>query len=82
MQLWITHVLQPYLNGRRGLLLLDSFKVHLSDVVTNALLDINCRMETIPEHCTPFVQPADVCIIGPYRKEIQSRYQAEVTRRF
>jgi hypothetical protein len=81
MKLYFKHVVEPYLAGRRGLLILDNFSCHKSPSTIAAMNKMNCAFEFIPKTCTPYVQPLDVSINKPFKNHYSSQYTSYVNWR-
>lgn len=81
LELWLQHIFSPFIQGRRRLLILDSLKAHKSHFVSHWLAMRQQSLVIVPEVTTCFIQPADVGVIGPLRREFQGRYESEVTQR-
>ncbi|CAI7903507.1 unnamed protein product [Closterium sp. NIES-54] len=70
VQDWITQVMVPFLKplrestGRRreALIVLDSYRSHLTEVVGQTMRMFRMSWAVIPGGCTPLVQPLDVSI--------------------
>ena len=75
MQQWIKEVLLKYSEGRHCLLLLDSFRAHLTDKVSRSLNKANATVVIIPGGCTSKVQPVDVCLNKPIKDTIRGHWE-------
>lgn len=60
-------MLRPYLNGRRGLLILDNAPAHVHAQVISSLADANCKALFLPPQTTQHLQPLDVGVNGPFK---------------
>ena len=61
---------------RRGLLVWDSFRAHLTDSVKDLLDRRNVDVAIIPGGLTPVLQPLDKCINKPFRAKVRAQYEA------
>ena len=68
---WIRDIYLKYTKKERSLLLLDSFRGHLTDNVKKAFRKGNMVMALIPGGCTSKVQPLDVSINKPFKTELR-----------
>ena len=59
---WIDIVWEPATEGRRAMLVFDSFSAHVTPAVKQKLKDINTVPVVIPGACTSKVQPLDVSL--------------------
>ena len=64
---WIDLVWEPATEGKRALLVLDSFSAHVTNAVKKRLKEINTVPLVIPGGCTSKLQPLDVCINKPFK---------------
>ena len=67
MKVWIKEVLVKYTKREHCLLVLDSFRAHLTDDVATALRKANVTTLVIPGGCTSKVQPVDVSLNRPIK---------------
>ncbi|CAI7908990.1 unnamed protein product [Closterium sp. NIES-54] len=82
VQDWITQVMVPFLKplrestGRRreALVVLDSYRSHLSEVVGQTMRMFWLSRAVIPGGCTPLVQPLDVSINRAFKCGVRHRY--------
>jgi hypothetical protein len=72
-------VLHPYLNGRRGALILDSHRAHYTDNVIDALVSNNIRSVRILGGYTSFLQMLDVVFNKPLKDEYCKLWQSWFT---
>ena len=68
---WIKDVYLKYTKKERSLLVLDSFRGHLTDDVKKAFRKGNTVMAVIPGGCTSKVQPLDVSINKPFKVDLR-----------
>ena len=64
---WIDLVWEPATEGKRALLVLDSFSAHITNDVKKRLKEINTVPLVIPGGCTSKIQPLDVCLNKPFK---------------
>ena len=64
---YLGEVVAPYLNGRNGLLLLDSYGAHCTQAVLDKMASINLTCAIIPGGTTDILQPLDVSINKPLK---------------
>jgi len=64
---WIDLVWEPATEGKRALLVLDSFSAHVTNNVKKRLKEINIVPLVIPGGCTSKIQPLDVCLNKPFK---------------
>lgn len=64
---WITESLRQYTNRERSLLVMDSFRAHITDGVKKSLRKANVETAIIPGGCTSVLQPLDVSINKPFK---------------
>lgn len=57
----------PYIKGRPALLVYDSFKAHLTDLVNDAFAKANTTICVIPGGCTSILQPLDGSLNKPFK---------------
>ena len=66
MEKWATYVLRPYSRSlpanKRGLLILDNFKGHLSVEARRLIQDFRYDIEFLPPNTTKYIQPLDIGI--------------------
>ena len=81
---WIKNVLRPFTDRNPSLLVMDSYRAHLTDKVKKELRKANCDLAIIPGGCTSVLQPLDVSINRPYkawmRREFTAYLDTEVQR--
>ena len=64
---WIELCVRPYTERKPSLLILDSFKGHLTKDVNSSMKKMNVLPAVIPGGCTSLLQPLDVCINKPLK---------------
>ena len=64
---WIDLVWEPATEGKRALLVLDSFSAHVTNDVKKRLKQIYTAPLVIPGGCTSKIQPLDVCLNKPFK---------------
>ncbi|CAI7855320.1 unnamed protein product, partial [Closterium sp. NIES-54] len=80
VQDWVQHVLLPFvrppagINRSRSLLVLDSYRGHLTDAVLGLLRWNGVTPAIILGGCTPLVQPLDVSINQSFKAGMRKRY--------
>ena len=72
---WIRDIYLKYTKKERSLLVLDSFRGHLTDNVKKAFRKGNTVMAVIPGGCTSKVQPLDVSINKPFKTELRKSWK-------
>ena len=68
---WIDSVWEPATEGRRALLILDSFSAHITPAIKQRLQEINTVPVVIPGGCTSKVQPLDVSLNKPFKSHVR-----------
>ncbi|CAI7781677.1 unnamed protein product [Closterium sp. NIES-53] len=84
VQDWITQVMVSFLKplrestGRRreALVVLDSYRGHLNEVVGQTMRMFRLSRAVIPGGCTPLVQPLDVSINRAFKCDVRHRYSS------
>jgi hypothetical protein len=72
---YIDKILKPYLKGRPCLLILDKLKAHKTDFVLNYMKKKNIQQFLIDAGFTSELQPVDVCINGPLKRELRGQWE-------
>ena len=76
---WVERCLKPWVesapDGVVPYLLLDSFKVHQTQQVVQAIEETGCELDFIPGGCTGLAQPLDVGINKPFKNRIRGRWE-------
>ncbi|CAI7839926.1 unnamed protein product [Closterium sp. NIES-54] len=74
---WLEEGVKPFLKPRFGrhakssMLVLDSYRSHLTEEVKEKLREMNCVPAIIPSGCTAEVQPLDVCINKSFKASVR-----------
>ncbi|KAG7354303.1 DDE superfamily endonuclease [Nitzschia inconspicua] len=80
MLVWIDECLVPHIqeraDGAPGVLFLDHFRCHYSDIAKAKLNNIGVQLKLIPKGCTSVVQPIDVGVNKPFKDRIKSLWWA------
>ena len=80
MTSWISNVLAPYAKklppNRRGLLILDNFRGHISNDIRDALKKLNYDIETLPPNTTKYLQPLDLSVNRPFKVYVSDEWEA------
>jgi len=77
---WIEKVLAPHLQQKppetEAVLILDKYKVHMSESTTAALAALGVTAHIIPGGCTSLVlvQPVDVGINKPFKDRLRLQW--------
>jgi transposase-like protein len=74
---YVDVVLVPFLAqypGRRCLLLLDSFSVHLSAMIQTKLVNSGYDLLFIPKGMTGILQPLDIAVNKPFKDRLKTQY--------
>ena len=66
---WCKEVLQPYLRGRPGVLIMDAFKAHWKPEILDYLKEINVETICVPEKQTYILQPLDISFMGAFKRK-------------
>ncbi|CAI7859367.1 unnamed protein product [Closterium sp. NIES-53] len=78
---WLEECVKPFLKPRFGrcvkssMLVLDSYRGHLTEGVKEKFRELNCVPAVIPSGCTTEVQPLDVSINKSFKASIRQQYQ-------
>lgn len=64
---YINDVIRPYLNGRKGALLLDSYGAHWTEKVLETANKIGLEFILVPKGLTSLCQPLDISFNGPFK---------------
>ena len=59
---WFKGVILPYTQGKRALLIIDSFSAHETEEFLREAKSRNVDVALIPGGCTSKIQPLDVCL--------------------
>lgn len=73
---WIEKCFSPYLvdKSRRSLLILDTYKAHMTARFVSAVSALNCDIIYIPGGLTPILQPLDISVNKPIKDYIRDSY--------
>jgi 5-formaminoimidazole-4-carboxamide-1-beta-D-ribofuranosyl 5'-monophosphate synthetase len=69
---WIEEIYIKHTKKDRSLLVIDSFRAHLTDAVKKELRKKNVVQAVIPGGCTSKLQPLDVSINKPFKANFVS----------
>ncbi|CAI7905832.1 unnamed protein product [Closterium sp. NIES-54] len=78
---WLEECVKPFLkpgfmrHARSSMVVLDSYRGHLTDVVKEKFRELNCVPAIIPSGCTAEVQPLDVSINKSFKASVRQQYQ-------
>ncbi|CAI7840608.1 unnamed protein product [Closterium sp. NIES-53] len=78
---WLEEGVKPFSKPRFGrhakssMLVLDSYRGHLTEEVKEKLREMNCVPVIIPSGCTAEVQPLNVCINKSFKASVRQQYQ-------
>jgi hypothetical protein len=75
---WINHVILPYTNKRRAVLIVDSYPAHLTESVRSHLSNNLIIILEVPARGTSLLQPLDVGVFGVAKKRIKEEYKADM----
>ncbi|CAI7922473.1 unnamed protein product [Closterium sp. NIES-53] len=82
---WLEECVKPFLKPRFGrhakssMLVLDSYRGHLTEEVKEKLREMNCVPAIIPSGCTAEVQPLDACINKSFKASVR-QHRADFIR--
>ncbi|XP_039606171.1 pogo transposable element derived with ZNF domain b isoform X2 [Polypterus senegalus] len=77
MEIWTSKVWHKHMesqNGGKGMLVIDTFRTHLSDDALSALSAVNTLPAFIPMGCSSKIQPLDVCIVPTIAAFLKSKW--------
>uniref|UniRef100_A0A8C4X6E1 Pogo transposable element derived with ZNF domain b n=1 Tax=Erpetoichthys calabaricus TaxID=27687 RepID=A0A8C4X6E1_ERPCA len=77
MEIWTSKVWHKHMesqNGGKGMLVIDSFRTHLSDDALSSLSAVNTLPAFIPMGCSSKIQPLDVCIVPTITAFLKSKW--------
>ena len=74
MKEWIQKIWFPYTKKQSALLVLDSFRVHLTEETKKLLKSYNTDIVFIPGGCTSKIQPVDVTINKPFKSLLRESW--------
>ncbi|CAI7826168.1 unnamed protein product [Closterium sp. NIES-53] len=78
---WLEECVKPFLkpgfgrHARSSMVVLDSYRGHLTDAVKEKFRELNCVPAIIPSGCTAKVQPLDVSINKSFKASVRQQYQ-------
>ncbi|CAI7913679.1 unnamed protein product [Closterium sp. NIES-54] len=78
---WLEESVKPFLkpgfgrHARSSMVVLDSYRGHLTEGVKEKFRELNCVPAIIPSGCTAEVQPLDVCINKSFKASVRQQYQ-------
>lgn len=73
---WVAEIYLKYTHKDRSLIVLDSFRGHLTDKVKRAFKKGNSVMAVIPGGCTSKIQPLDVSINKPFKGILRKQWNS------
>ena len=76
---WVDLVWEPATEGKRGLLVLDSFSAHTTNNVKKGLKQINTVPFVIPGGFTSKIQLLDVCLNKPFKAYVRQHWSKYIT---
>ncbi|CAI7871751.1 unnamed protein product, partial [Closterium sp. NIES-53] len=73
----VKHFLKPGFrrHARSSMVVLDSYRDHLTEAVKEKFRELNCVLAIIPSGCTAEVQPLDVSINKSFKASVRQQYQ-------
>ncbi|CAI7842898.1 unnamed protein product, partial [Closterium sp. NIES-54] len=78
---WLDECVKPFLkpgfgrHARSSMVVLDSYRGHLTDAVKEKFRELNCVPAIIPAGCTAEIQPLDVSINKSFKACVRQQYQ-------
>ncbi|CAI7850702.1 unnamed protein product, partial [Closterium sp. NIES-53] len=78
---WLEECVKPFLkpgfgrHARSSMVVLDSYRGHLTEVVKEKFRELNCVPAIISSGCTAEVQPFDVSINKSFKASVRQQYQ-------
>ncbi|CAI7802843.1 unnamed protein product [Closterium sp. NIES-53] len=78
---WLEECVKPFIkpgfgrHAQSSMVVLDSYRGHLTDVVKEKFRELNCVPAIIPSGCTAEVQPLDVSINKSFKASVRQQYQ-------
>ncbi|MEW8548669.1 MAG: hypothetical protein AB2693_34645 [Candidatus Thiodiazotropha sp.] len=73
---WVKEILFPHTKKERCLLVMDSFRAHLTEDVKKTLRKGNTVTAIIPGGCTSKVQPLDVSLNKPFKVDLRKSWSS------
>ena len=77
---WICDIYLKFTKKDRSLLVLDSFRGHLTDSVKKTLRKGNIVMAVVPGGCTSKLKPLDVSINKPFKSELRKSWTGYISK--
>jgi len=74
---YLREIIQPYLNGRPGALIMDHYRAHWTDEVLKCADDMKLQLIKVPKGMTSVCQPLDMHFNGPFKQARQSLWSNE-----
>ena len=74
MQRWIKIILRPSTNNGKNILIMDSFRGHLTEEIRQACSDINALRAVIPGGLTSHLQPLDLTVNRSFKSHLRKEY--------
>ena len=75
MKIWITEILKPHVKNRKCLLVMDTFRAHISKLMQATLNSMtNIDIALVPGGLTGILQPLDVSINKPIKDHIRKNW--------
>ena len=71
---WFKGIILPYTEGRKSILVIDSFSAHISDEFLDMAKANNVDVVIIPGGCTSKIQPLDVCLNKPFKSVLRNEW--------
>jgi len=65
---YLREIIQPYLNGRPGALIMDHYRAHWTDEVLKCADDMKLQLIKVPKGMTDKCQPLDMAFNGPFKR--------------
>ncbi|CAI7918446.1 unnamed protein product [Closterium sp. NIES-54] len=78
---WLEECVKSFLkpgfgrHARSSMVVLDSYRGHLTDAVKEKFRELNCVPAIIPAGCTAEIQPLDVSINKSFKASVRQQYQ-------
>ena len=72
---WVNEIFRRYTKRKPSIIVLDSFRAHLTDTVKLAFRRVNAAMAVIPGGCTSKLQPLDVVINKPFKDILRKTWE-------
>ncbi|XP_066531514.1 pogo transposable element with ZNF domain isoform X2 [Hoplias malabaricus] len=81
LQLWLDKVWRPHVDpssGGKGLLVMDTYRGHISDDFLASLNSANTLPGIVPRSCSCHLQPLEACVGPVLREFLQARWSQHV----